>query len=255
MSGQRANARAELEGAFRADARQMLFSGEVVDSFVADSSLAELRTVAALLSRQMEVRARNQLEKRMRRAKFPAVKTFAAYDFSQVSLPEGYTVADLQSLSFIDAAQDFVFHGPTGRGKTHLAIAIGIAAVNKGKTARFFTVAELVMHLAEANRCGRTEKVLADIGKADLIVLDELGYVPLDIEGARLLYQVMASAYERQSVVITTNIEFSKWGAIFGDDKLAAAVIDRIVHHGRLVEFNGTSRRMEAALMLGKSEN
>lgn len=253
MSRQRAGARMEMEEALRSDARQMLFSNEVIDSFIAGSTLAELRVVAALLSHQMEVRGRNQLEKRMRRARFPAMKTFSAYDFSQISLPEGYSAADLKSLSFVDAAQDFVFHGQTGRGKTHLAIAIGISAVSKGKTVRFFTVAGLVMGLVEANRTGKIEKMLSDIGKVDLLILDELGYVPLDIEGARLLYQVMANAYEKQSVIITTNIEFSKWGTIFGDDKLASAVIDRIIHHGRLVEFNGASHRMEAALMLGKA--
>lgn len=232
----------------------MLFSRKVIDAFVADAALAELRTVSSVLSRQMEARERSQFEKRMRRAKFPAAKTFEGYDFSQVSLPEGYAVADLRSLSFIDEAQDFVFRGQTGRGRTHLAIAIGMAAVGRERSVRFFTVAELVMRLAEANRAGRTERQLADIAKADLLILDELGYVPLDIEGARLLYQVMANAYEKQSVIVTTNIEFSKWGTVFGDDKLAAAVIDRIVHHGRLVELNGASHRMEAALMLGKSE-
>lgn len=248
-------ARREVEEALRADARQMLFSNEVVDEFMEEATLSEVRMVAKLLARQMEVRAANQLAKRMRRARFPAVKTFDGYDFSQVALPEGYSVEDMRSLAFVDAAQDFVFHGPTGRGKTHLAIAIGIAAVRAGKKVRFFTVAELVMYLAEANRQGKLERALADIAKCDLLVLDELGYVPLDIEGARMLYQVMAAAYEKQSVVVTTNIEFSKWGTVFGDDKLASAVIDRIVHHGRLVEFNGTSHRMDAALMLGKSGN
>lgn len=248
-------ARREVEEALRADARQMLFSNEVVDEFMEEATLSEVRMVAKLLARQMEVRAANQLAKRMRRARFPAVKTFDGYDFSQVALPEGYSVEDMRSLAFVDAAQDFVFHGPTGRGKTHLAIAIGIAAVRAGKKVRFFTVAELVMYLAEANRQGKLERTLADIAKCDLLVLDELGYVPLDIEGARMLYQVMAAAYEKQSVVVTTNIEFSKWGTVFGDDKLASAVIDRIVHHGRLVEFNGTSHRMDAALMLGKSGN
>ena len=85
--------------------------------------------------------------------------------------------------------------------------------------------------------------------------MDEFGYVPLDIEGARLLFQVISDCYEKRSLVITTNIEFSKWGAVFGDDKLAAATIDRIVHHGRLVEFNGTSKRMDRALMLGNAQS
>lgn len=255
MKRERTAARKGIEEALRADARQMLFSNEVVDEFVEAATLSEVRMVANLLARQMEVRAANQLAKRMRRARFPAAKTFEGYDFSQVALPEGYSVEDMRSLAFIDAAQDFVFHGPTGRGKTHLAIAIGIAAVRAGKRARFFTVAELVMRLAEANRQGKLERALTDIAKNDLLILDELGYVPLDVEGARMLYQVMAAAYEKQSVVVTTNIEFSRWGTVFGDDKLASAVIDRIVHHGRLVEFNGTSHRMDAALMLGRSGN
>lgn len=96
--------------------------------------------------------------------------------------------------------------------------------------------------------------MLKELGRADLLILDEFGYVPLDIEGARLLFQVMSDCYERRSVIVTTNIEFSKWGTVFGDDKLAAAIIDRLVHHGRLVEFNGASKRMDAALMLGKTE-
>lgn len=151
------------------------------------------------------------------------------------------------------AAQDFVFHGQTGRGKTHLAIAIGLACAKAGREVRFFTAAELVLMLAKANREDRLEAVYRDLAKAELIVIDELGYVPLDRQGARHLFQVMSDCYEKRSLVVTTNIEFSKWGVIFGDDKLAQALIDRLMHHGRLVEFNGTSKRMENALMLGKA--
>ena len=96
--------------------------------------------------------------------------------------------------------------------------------------------------------------MLQDLARCQVLILDELGYVPLDIEGSRLLFQVMSDCYERRSLVITTNIEFSKWGTVFGDDKMASAIIDRIVHHGRLVEFNGPSHRMDAALMLGKQD-
>jgi len=143
-----------------------------------------------------------------------------------------------------------VFHN----GKTHLAIAIGLACVERGMETRFFTAAELVMALTRAGREHRLETLLADLSRADLLIVDELGYVPLDVEGARLLFQAMSGCYERRSLVVTTNIEFSRWGTVLGDDKLAAALIDRIVHHGRLVEFNGTSHRMDTALMLGKSE-
>ena len=111
-----------------------------------------------------------------------------------------------------------------------------------------------VLMLVRANRDHALEPMLRDLAKAEVLILDEFGYVLLDIEGSRLLFQVMSDCYEKRSLIVTTNIEFSKWGTVLGDDKLAAATIDRLVHHGRLVEFNGASRRMDAALMLGKSE-
>ncbi len=246
--------RRELESSLRGKARAMMFSNSVVEEFAAGATLAELRAVEDLLSRQMEVRAANQLDRRMRKAKFPAVKSLDGYDFSQVAFPEGYGEDDLRSLAFVGARQDFVFHGKTGRGKTHLAIATGIAAVNAGMHVRFFTVAQLVMHLQDARERGRLRRELDELLSADLLILDELGYVPLDIEGARLLFQVMSVPEGRQSMIVTTNIEFSKWGTVFGDDKMAAAVVDRLVYTGRLVEFNGASYRMENALMLGKGE-
>ena len=160
-----------LESSLRGKARSMLFSNSVVDEFCEEATLPEMRAVEGLLARQMEVRAANQLERRMRRARFPAAKSLDGYDFSQVSFPDGYGEADLRSLAFIDACQDFVFHGKTGRGKTHLAIAVGAAAVRAGKSVRFFTVAQLVMHLADARDRGRLRRELDDLLSADLLVL------------------------------------------------------------------------------------
>ena len=107
-----------------------------------------------------------------------------------------------------------------------------------------------MLQLGKAKRDGNLDNLLKDISKADLLILDEFG----DIDGARLLYQVIASSYERRSIIFTTNIEFSKWGTVFADDKLAAAIIDRIVHHGRLIEFTGPSHRIGEALMFGKNQ-
>ena len=135
-----------------------------------------------------------------------------------------------------------------------MAIALGNAAVMAGKTVRFYTAAELALSLAKANSEHTLEAMMKDIAKNDLVILDEFGYVPLDVESSRLLFQVVSLCYETRSMILTTNIEFGKWGTILGDDKLAAAMIDRIVHHGRLVEFGGNSHRMDAALMLGKAE-
>jgi len=129
---------------------------------------------------------------------------------------------------------------------------VGSACVAQGMAVRFFTTAELALALSRAARERALEQLMRDISKCDLLILDEFGYVPLDVESSRLLFQVVADCYERRSVVFTTNIEFGKWGTVLGDDKLASAMIDRVVHHGRLVEFGGPSRRMEGALMLGK---
>lgn len=153
----------------------------------------------------------------------------------------------------IPRAQDLVFYGKTGRGKTHLAIGLGMKAIDMGLGVRFHQTAELVLQLGNAKRDGTLETMLRDIGRADLIILDEFGYVPFDIDGARLLYQIIAGSYERRSIIFTTNIEFSKWGTVFADDKLAAAIIDRIVHHGRLLEFTGQSRRVSEPLMFGRN--
>ena len=242
----------EVEG-FRRLARCIYLSKEVVEDFIDNATPGQMRAVTGLIEDELEVRERHKRERFMHKARFPVIKSFDGYDFSQVSFPEGYGAEDLVGLGFVERAQDFVFHGKTGRGKTHLAIAIGIACVLQAMLVRFFTAAELVMLLVRANHEQGVEALLNEIAKADVVIIDELGYVPLDIEGARLLFQVMSDCYEKRSLIITTNIEFSKWGTVFGDDKLAAALIDRIVHHGRLVEFNGTSRRMDAALMLGKT--
>ena len=236
----------------RSLARAMYFSNATVEAFLKTATASEVRCISDFISSELEERERSKRDRLYRRARFPQPKSFEGYDFSQVSFPEGYTEEDLRSLAFVDAAQDFVFHGQTGRGKTHLAIAVGTACVAAGRNVRFFTTAELALALTRAAREHTLEALMRDIAKCDLVILDEFGYVPIDIESARLLFQVVADCYEKRSVIFTTNIEFGKWGTILGDDKLAAAMIDRVVHHGRLVEFGGASRRMEEALMLGR---
>lgn len=144
---------------------------------------------------------------------------------------------------------DLALMGDVGAGKTHMASALCALACERRLEARFFTASSLVMRLRRARDDGRLDREAALIGRARLLVIDELGFLPLDADGARLLFQIFADAYERQSVVITTNLEFSRWGSVFGDDQMAAAVIDRIVHHGRLVQFRGESYRVRHALM------
>lgn len=170
-------------------------------------------------------------------------------DWSAVTWPEGLDRDSLLSLAFLDAREDLVLMGDVGTGKTHMASALCALACERRIEARFFTASSLVARLRRAREEGRLDREAAQIGRAGLLVIDELGFLPLDAEGARLMFQVFADAYERQSVLITTNLEFSRWGSVFGDDQMAAAVIDRIVHHGRLIQFRGESYRVRHALM------
>lgn len=171
----------------------------------------------------------------LRQARFPVPKSVEGFDWSNVAFPDGWGRDEMLSLAFVRDAEDLVFYGQTGRGKTHMATALGIAATSAGYPVRFWQTAQLVLQLGEAKREGTLDRLLADVTKA------------------RLLYQVISDSYERRGVIFTANVEFSRWGTVFADDKLAAAIVDRVVRHGRLVEFGGPSHRLEESLMPGKS--
>lgn len=245
----------QLQGQIARDARTLRLSNSTVAWFLDRATPGQMRAVGDLLSHELEVRSDSKHARLMRQAKFPAVKSAAAFDPSDLQFQEGYGWEQLLGLEWLAQRQDFVFHGPTGRGKTHLAIALGMLAVDAGKSVRFLSCAQLVFDLKAAKERGRLDERYQELSKVDLLILDEFGYIPLDSDGGRLLFQVMSNCYERQSVVLTTNIEFGKWGTVLGDAHLATATVDRIMHHGRLVEFGGQSRRFEEALMMGRSEN
>lgn len=153
------------------------------------------------------------------------------------------------NVTFVQEKQNLVLYGPVGVGKTHMAIAAGVVACQKGYKVRFYTVTELVLKLAEARKNGTLERLRSALNQQDLLILDEWGYVPVDRDGSELLFQVISDSYESKSLILTTNLEFSKWGGIFTDQQMAAAMIDRLVHHGHLLLFEGQSYRMQHALM------
>lgn len=234
-------------GPLRERARSLFISQATIDETLEWATPRQLAAIDRMLATELANREASKRARLMRQARFPVPKSLDGYDFANVRLPDGYTKEQLTGLDFAAKAQDLVFYGKTGRGKTHLATALGMLAVERGRSVRFRQTAELVLQLGKAKRDGALDSLLKDLARADLIILDEFGYVPFDIDGARLLYQIIAGSYERRSIIFTTNIEFSKWGTIFADDKLAAAIIDRIVHHGRLIEFTGPSRRVSQA--------
>lgn len=184
------------------------------------------------------------------RRALPAPKTLGGHGWSAVSWPEGLGRSDLTSLGFLERREDLVLMGDVGTGKTHMASALCSLAREARLEARFFTASSPVMRLRRARDEGRLDRGSEAVGRARLLVIDELGFPPLGPDGAHLLFQVFADACERQSAVITTNLESgSRRGSVLGDDQMAAAVIDRVVHHGRLIRFRGESYRVRNALM------
>lgn len=183
------------------------------------------------------------------RAGFPAHKTLTEFDRTAVQLPSTLTWADLEAGDFLRDHRNLLCFGQVGLGKTHLAVALGVAACERGQSVRFDTLTGLVVRLTEAQRAGTLERLYKDLHRTDLLILDEWGYVPIDRQGAQLLFRVIADSYETRSLIITTNLDFSKWGAVFTDDQMTAAIIDRLAHHGHLLLFAGDSYRMTHALM------
>lgn len=210
-------------------------SGDTIGAFLASATPGQVAARTAMLESEIAHRDRAKRARLLRQARFPVPKSVEGFDWSDVAFPDGWGRGEMLSLAFVRDAEDLVFYGQTGRGKTHMATALGIAATSAGYPVRFWRTAQLVLQLGKAKREGALDRLLADVAKA------------------RLLYQVISDSYERRSVIFTTNVEFSRWGTVFADDKLAAAIVDRVVHHGRLVEFGGPSHRLEESLMLGKS--
>lgn len=221
----------------------------VLEEWSGPGTPGQVEYLAGYLEAERASREASRRAALLRRCALPAPKTFGGYDWPAVSWPEGLGRSDLTSLGFLERREGLVLMGDVGTGKTHMASALCQLACEAGMEARFLTASSLVARLGRARDEGKLDRGSALIGRARPPVVDELGFPPLDHDGARLFFQVFADAYERQSVVITTNLEFSRWGAVFGDDQMAAAVIDRIVHHGRLVQFRGESYRVRHALM------
>ncbi|GAA3326908.1 IS21-like element helper ATPase IstB [Paeniglutamicibacter sulfureus] len=224
-------------------------TGSVLSEWAEKGTPKQREYLHGVLVAEHESRLESRRQRLLKAARLPAMKSLTGFDYSNVRFPDDYGSHPLESLDFIDRAQDLVLYGDVGTGKTHMATALVVAACQRGIAAKFFTTSALVMMLRRAKEEGRLDKELASLAKNQLIAIDELGYLPIDTEGARLLFQVIADGYEKRSLIITTNLEFSRWGTVFGDDNMAAAVIDRLVHHGRLLQFRGESYRVKNALM------
>lgn len=202
-----------------------------------------------LLHAELTYRANKRRNLHLKQAGFDSIKTFENYEFSKITFPPIMTIELLKQLDFMERQENLILYGRNGAGKSHMATAIGVEACMQGKRVLFYKTAALVNELTDAKAAGTLGRFLKKLSKQDLLICDEWGYLPFDAEGSQLLFQVISDCYEKRSLIITTNIEFSRWNGIFYDDQLTAALIDRLVHHSHLIVFDRDSWRFVHSLM------
>jgi DNA replication protein DnaC len=225
-------------------AREAAAKNEAYESYLLRLTEAEVTT-----------RSANALAARIRAAGFPVVKDFDTFDFAATpSLPK-QKVLELARGQWVEEHANCCLIGNAGTGKTHVAVALGLAICRLGRRVRFATAAGLVTQLEEAQQQHRLDRVLAQLDRVDLLVIDELGYLSFSRGGAELLFQVFADRYERRSVLVTSNLAFSEWGSVFQGDRMTAALLDRLTHRCEIFEMNGESYRFRESMKAKKQKD
>jgi len=210
--------------------------------------------ITDLLKIELHERKVNRINKMIKTAGFHVIKTLDDFVWkSDIELPADIDREYVEKLDFLGAKENLIFLGAVGTGKTHLATAIALKACQEGHKVRFFTASSLANILLERNNKGTLNGFMTNIKKIELIVIDELGFVPLHKDAAQLMFQVISECYERKSLIITSNLEFSGWNTVLGDNRLTAALIDRLVHHSHIVIFSGESYRLQQSMKRQKS--
>jgi DNA replication protein DnaC len=219
---------------------------------LAQEAAAENKSYEDFLLRLLEMEVTHREENTQKRlilqARFPYLRTLDQFDFSAMPSVNKAKVLELAKGDYLSKKENVALMGNMGTGKTHVAISLGLQACRQGKKARFVTATGLINDLVEAQEQHTLGRRLAQLQKLDLLILDEVGFVPFTPDGARLLFQVCSDRYLKGSLMVTTNLEFARWMEVFGDERLTGALLDRFTHHCHILEFNGDSYRFRESL-------
>ncbi|HDR9090205.1 ATPase AAA [Burkholderia vietnamiensis] len=207
-----------------------------------DSSMLEV--LETLLGEEFTTRETRRIRMALQTARLGTIKTLAGYDFSFQPSLDRDRIMTLAQLEFIERRQTVHFLGPPGTGKSHLSIALGVEAVRAGKSVYFGSLAEIVNSMAKAEREGNLAQRVRFLARNSLLIVDEIGYLPIGSNGGNLFFQLVNACYERCAIILTSNRSFGEWGDVFGDSVVAAALLDRLLHHAIVVQIEGTSYRL-----------
>lgn len=211
----------------------------------AAEGLDHVQFLARLVELELINRERRMIERRIKAAKFPAVKSLDSFDFKAIPSLNKMQVLELARCEWIERRENVIELGPSGTGKTHVALGLGLAACQKGLSVGFITAAALVHELMEARDERRLLRLQKQLTNHKLLIIDELGFVPLSKTGAELLFELISQRYERGATLITSNLPFDEWTEVFGSERLTGALLDRLTHHVTILEMNGESYRLK----------
>jgi DNA replication protein DnaC len=232
----------------------MLRMSEAMDGYLevaAKKNLSTIQILDHLINEEVDDKLQRSLNFRSRIAKFPFRKSIEDFDFSFQPSIDRKTINGLASMKFVHNAENVVFLGPPGVGKTHLAVGLGMVAVRDGITAYFTTAADLIDDLKLHAAQGQLKNRLKKVSRYNLLIVDEIGYLPMDAAGANLFFQLVSRRYEHSSLILTSNKPFKEWGQVFGDEVVASAILDRLLHHCTVVNIKGESYRIKDRKRVG----
>ena len=202
-----------------------------------------------LLELELKEKNTRRTNRLLKQGKFPYLKTLQDFEWDNIKLPNKLTKESLINLNFVDNKENLLLYGSVGTGKTHLAISLGIQACHLNKKVLYFSTQDLINELIKRHKKATLHQFFKKLDKIDLLIIDELGYVPFHQDGADLLFQVVSRFYERKSIIITTNLEFGRWNTVLGDNRLTKAMVDRLIHHAQILIFEGQSYRLKQSML------